>query len=140
MGFRNGAYAKVWNYQLGTKADGSNGNFTTGSVTVSKKNKVTGAYEKDFQDGFVKFVGEAHNKIQSMKIPKNGLTIKIVNCDVTNRYSVKTKKIYISYTIFDFEVPDRSKNNSHSNSKDDAPDEDINNDNFAAIEEDLPFN
>lgn len=100
MGFRQGAFAKVWNAK-------DNGNYSTCNVTVSRKKRDSDEYEVVFKDGFVRFVGEAHKKIESVLIPeKGGVSIQIQSCDVENRYDAGKDKLYTNYVIYDFEFPE----------------------------------
>ena len=105
MGFRQDAFAKVWSVT-------NNGNYSTANLTVSKRPKGKEEYEVVFKDGFVRFVGEAHQKISGVSIPENkGVSIKILSCDVENRYDANTKKLYTNYAIYDFEFPDSNSDN-----------------------------
>jgi hypothetical protein len=100
MGFRQDAYARVWSAE-------NRGKYTTCRVSISKKNKETNAYTTEFQDGFVRFVGKAHELISNTQIDnKKGLPIKILSCDVTNLYTAPEGKVSYDphYTIFDFEI------------------------------------
>ncbi|MDY4494862.1 MAG: hypothetical protein SPE24_08255 [Erysipelotrichaceae bacterium] len=101
MGFRQGAYAKIWSVE-------DKGNYSVCNLSISKKNKDTDKYDVEFQDGFVRLVGTAHTDISGMDIPENGLSIKISSCDVTNNYDADKKKLYTNYVIFGFEIPDNS--------------------------------
>lgn len=94
MGFRNGAYARVWS------AESVSDKVTKVRLSVSKKNKQTGEYDQDF-GGFVKFVGSANAKAASML--NDGDRIKLGEVDVTNRYDKEQKKEYIDYVCFAFE-------------------------------------
>lgn len=136
MGFRQGAFAKLWKVE-------DKGNYSVAQVSVSRKNKDTGRYDVEFQDGFVRLVGNAHEAAKGLNIPEStGLSIKITSCDVTNKYDAEKGKSYINFTIFGFEIPDNngsattntknSKNSSKSskastkaddNSGDEAEDE-----------------
>lgn len=101
MGFRQGAYAKIWTVE-------NKGNYSVCNLSISKKNRDTDEYEVEFQDGFVRFVGNAHNDISNIEIPANGLSIKIENCDVTTKYDADRKKLYINYVVFGFEIPENN--------------------------------
>lgn len=105
MGFRQGAYAKIWSVE-------DKGNYSVCNLSISKKNKDTDKYDIEFQDGFVHLVGTAHTGISGMDIPKNGLSIKISSCDVTNNYVADKKKLYTNYVIFGFEIPENNNGNS----------------------------
>lgn len=105
MGFRQGAYAKIWSVE-------DKGNYSICNLSISKKNKDTDKYYVEFQDGFVRLVGTAHTDISGMDIPENGLSIKISSCDVTNNYDADKKKLYTNYVIFGFEIPENNNGNS----------------------------
>lgn len=97
MGFRTGAYAKVWTVE-------DKGNVTKVKLSTSKKNKQTDQYETDFS-GFVNFVGTAHKDASSLK---DGDRIKIGDCDVTSSYNAEKKITYTNYAIFSYETTDGS--------------------------------
>lgn len=128
MGFRNGAYGKVWQVKAGT------GNFTDVRISISKKNRTTNEYEQDFS-GFVRFIGDAHKAAGSLK---EGDRIKIRECEVTNSYNKEKNTTYTNFAVFSFEMADGSGQNNQAASKA-AP-----KDNFMdvsdAINEELPFN
>lgn len=114
MGFRQGAFARIWSVN-------DEGNYSTANVSVSRKNKETGKYNIEFSDGYVRLVGSAHEAAKSLGLPTReefdpqsdkGVTIKISNCDVTNNYDTKTKKLYTNCVIFGFEIPDNNGGNS----------------------------
>lgn len=95
MGFRNGAYATVWETKLG------NGNWTDVRLSISRKNK-DGEYETDFS-GFVRFIGDAHAGAAYLGEKSR---IKIGECDVTNRYDKEKKVTYTNFAVFSFEDAD----------------------------------
>lgn len=138
MGFRKDAYAKVW------KID-DKGKYSIGQISISKKNKETGQYEVEFQDGFVRFVGDAHEAIKDVQIPEKGVSIKITSCDVTNKYVKEKKMTYTNYVVFGLEFPDgnttTTKKSSGKSSKKSAKAKDDDPD-FAELDDDdddLPF-
>ena len=94
MGFRNGAYAKVWSVEPETDTR------TKVRLSTSRKNRQTGQYEQDFS-GFVQFVGTA-NATSASRLHE-GDRIKLGDCDVTTRYNKETKREYVNYTTFGFE-------------------------------------
>lgn len=106
MGFRNNTYAKIW------KVD-NKGNYSTCSMTISKKDKESGEYKTDFQDGFVRLVGQAHEFVSGKDIPeKGGLGVRIGDCDVSRRYDSEKNTTYTNFTVFSFkEDDDDSANN-----------------------------
>jgi len=99
MGFRQGAIARLWSYE-------NKGNYSTCRISISRKNKTTGAYETDFTDGFVRLVGKAHLDVQNLVVDEHkGVSIKITSCEVTNFYTDPNGKASYAphYTIFGFE-------------------------------------
>lgn len=129
MGWRSGAYCKVWNVQ-------DKGSYSVASITISGKvNKDSNEYETKFRNGFVRLVGSAHEMAKQIEVDQNGkvvsqngVTIRISEngCDHTTprvkaapggirpssaigEYKDKnndTWYTYANYTIFGFEFPD----------------------------------
>lgn len=95
MGFRNGAYATVWETKPG------NGNWTDVRLSISRKNR-DGEYETDFS-GFIRFIGDAHTGASYLGEKSR---IKIGECDVTNRYDKEKKVTYTNFAVFSFEDAD----------------------------------
>lgn len=96
MGFRNGAYAKVWE----TRATRSP-KVTQGRISISYKNKTTGQYEEDFSH-WVSFLGQetaekALNLSQSARI-------KLGEVDVSAKYDKTAGKKYYDFKVYSFEV------------------------------------
>lgn len=117
MGFRQGAFARIWSVN-------DEGKYSTANVSVSKKNKETGKYDIEFSDGYVRLVGSAHEAAKELGLPTRGefdaksdkgVSVKISSCDVTNNFDTKTKKLYTNCVIFGFEIPD---NNGGGNPED----------------------
>lgn len=107
MSFKNGAYATLWGHKDGK------GNYHDGRISTSKK--YNGDYEEDF-GAWVRFIGDAKTKCE--KLSDKRQRIKIISCEVTNRWDREAKKEYVNFAIFDFElVDDGNKNNSSSNNK-----------------------
>lgn len=131
-----GGFVRVWAIE-------DKGRFATGRVSASRKNQDTGEYDTNFQDGYVSFVGSAYNKIKNINIPEKGVTIKIFSCDVTNKYVQEKQKLYVNYTIFDFEIPDWNGGNNNQNAmvnNSSKPDADsVIPDVPEDVEEELPF-
>lgn len=95
MGFRTGAYAKVW------KVEPFSDTSTKLRLSVSRKNKQTGEYEQDFS-GFANAVGTAAAKKAACL--KEGDRIKLGDVDVTTKYDKAKDITYVNYKIFSFEV------------------------------------
>lgn len=132
MGFRQGAYARVWSMD-------DKGKFCTCRMSISRKNKKTGSYDTEFQDGYVRFVGTAYNMIKAIPISDKGLNIKLASCDVTNYFERNGKKYFNpQFTVFGFELADgesATPTGQAQNAYD--PMEDLKS--VSADEEELPF-
>lgn len=104
MGFKQrdnegrGGFARIWSIE-------NKGNYSIAKVSTSKKRK-DGTYETDFQDGFVRLIGSAHEKAQTLNVTEKGITIQITSCEVNTPYNAETKKSYVNYIIFAFDIPD----------------------------------
>lgn len=97
MGFRTGAYAKVW--EVTPMSDTS----TKIRISVSRRNKQTGEYEQDFS-GYVLCIGTAAARNASKL--KEGTRIKLGDCDVTTKYDAQKKVTYTNFKLFSFEGAD----------------------------------
>lgn len=110
MGFREGAFATVW--EVTDRGD----NFTKIRVSTSRKDKKNDEYVTDF-NGFVSLIGEAHKKADLIdRGLENGdrYRIKLGACDVTNRYDKAAGREFVNYTLFDFESADGSSSDGGS--------------------------
>lgn len=114
MGFRQGAFARIWSVN-------DEGKYSTANVSVSRKNKETNKYDIEFSDRYVRLVGSAHEAAKELKLPTRGefdprydkgVSVKISSCDVTNNYDARTEKLYTNYVIFGFEIPDNNNDDS----------------------------
>lgn len=93
---RYGGYAKIWSVE-------DMGNYSTANISVSKKNKETEKYDTEFQEGFVRLVGQAHEFMKGRAIPENGLSVMMTSTDETNKYDNAKKKMYYNHVIFGLE-------------------------------------
>lgn len=118
MGFRSGCYARIWDKQVFD-------NFTKCRVTTGRKKQGSDEYVNDFS-GYVSFIGEAHNFVRDINIPKSkdgktsaGTTLRLIDIDVTTNY-VPDKNgsgkgtTYTNFVVYKCELPD---NNSGGNSR-----------------------
>lgn len=96
MGFRTGAYARIWKVE-------DKGNYSLCNLSISRKKKDSDEFDTEFQDGFVRLVGNAHEFAKGLKIGKSGAPVKITSCDVTNRYDAKKGSTYVNFAIFGLE-------------------------------------
>lgn len=95
MGFRTGAYAKVW------EATPMSDTSTKVRMSVSRKNKQSGEYEQDFS-GFVLAIGTAAaHKAAGLK---EGDRIKLGDVDVSTKYDREKKVTYTNFKMFSFDV------------------------------------
>ena len=102
MGFSVNSYAKIWEVE-------DKGKFAVGKISITQRNRATGAYDRTFSSK-VYFFGDAYNCK-----PMAGQKIRILNCDVTNKEYVKpdgTKTYPFSFSIFKYELQDPNGNNS----------------------------
>lgn len=126
MGFRNGAYARVWGIK--TVSD----TITNVNLSISRKNKKTDEYIQDFS-GFVDFLGSA-NAQKALNL-RRGDTIKLGDTDVSTSYKKETKQSFTQFKVFSFENVDNSnKPTDAHDSVDSGEVEDTSKD-----EEPLPF-
>ena len=65
MGFKQmdskgyGGYARIWSIE-------NKGKYSLANISTSKKVKDEDRYETDFQDGYVRLIGSAHDKAQEI--------------------------------------------------------------------------
>lgn len=94
---RRGGYARIWSIE-------DKGKYSLAKVSFSKKRD--DKYETDFQDGFVRLIGSAHDKAKELNVTKSGVAIQVTSCEVTTPYNPETRKSYTNYAIFAFDIPD----------------------------------
>lgn len=100
MGFRTGAYAKIWSVEKG------NGNYYVADMSTSRKN-ADGDYEKDWGNKFVRLIAGAANVAETLE---DGARVRIGDCEVTNYYDKSKQTLYTNYVIFSF-MEDNDDNN-----------------------------
>ena len=101
-----GCFATVWSIE-------DKGTYSNVRMSISRRDKTTEQYEIEFQDGYVKFIGTAHEKIKSAQIPeKKGLLIKILSCDMTNFYKKPDGTVSYTphYSVFAFDFFENNQN------------------------------
>ena len=108
---RVGGYARIWSIE-------DKGNYSVAKVSASKKRK-DGSYETDFQDGFIRLIGSAHEKAQTLNVTEKGVVIQITSCEVTTPYNAEAKKGYVNYAIFAFDIPDDNDSSDAAPAKSD---------------------
>ena len=97
MGFRTGAYAKIWEVQPKSET------LVSARVSISRKNTKTGEYEDDFS-GFISFVGTACAK-KAAGLNKDD-RIKLGDVDVSRTYDKVKNTNYINFKVFSFDPAD----------------------------------
>ena len=112
MGFRAGAYCKVWSVEPLSEVN------TKIRLSVSRKNKRTGEYEQDFS-GFVNFIGSAAAD-KAAKL-KEGDRIKLGDVDVSTKYNADKKVTYYNCKVFSFEPVDDDKDKAETTPDDPQP-------------------
>lgn len=96
MSLRNGNFCTIW------KAE-DKGKYSVAQVSTSGKNR-EGQWEVDFQDGFVRLVGQAHEFVKKHGTGEKGLFCKIMDFEVTRTNGKDDpKKVYTNYVIFKLE-------------------------------------
>lgn len=113
MGFRSGAYAKIWSIQQVSST------FAKMQISITRKNKSTGEYDTEFS-GFVGVVGSVPvNKTLTLK---RGDKIKLGEVDVTTKYDKDKNITYTNYKVFSFDTDSDggSSNAAHVPSVDDG--------------------
>ena len=122
MGFRTGAYAKVWEvtpiYETSTKC----------RISISRKKKDSDEYEEEFS-GYVLFIGTAAaKKAACLKV---GARIKLGDVDATSKYDKEKKQTFYSFKCFSFE--DLEEKNQSNDVEDQTPVDD------GEVDDRLPF-
>lgn len=100
-----GGFARIWEIE-------DKGNYSVAKISTSKKRKDGDGYETDFQDGFVRFIGSAHEKSKTLAVTEKGVAIQITSCEVTTPYNTETKKGYTNFAVFAFNIPEGNENSS----------------------------
>ena len=130
MGFRVGAFATVFSAN-------NFGKYSDANISISKKNQSADDYDTEFSNGYVRFIGAAHNKLGSLNLPtreeykagkKNNARIKILECDVQNMYmkeeNGKRKAVFNQnpqYKVYDFEIDNGNNANGNRQNQNSAP-------------------
>lgn len=97
MGFRSGAFCKVWSVEKVSDVN------TKLRISISRKNKKTDLYEQEFS-GFVSVVGEA--SAQAAARLTEGARIKLGDVDVKTKYDGVRKMVFYNFFVFSFENMD----------------------------------
>lgn len=95
MGLKSNAYAKVFKINNDEKNPSM-------QISISRKNKQTGEYVTTFS-GYVGCRFAAKDKLASLN---EGDRIRILECDVENKYNKETKETKWFANVYDFELPE----------------------------------
>ena len=96
MGFKTGAYAKVWEVK-----PNSSGKSTSVRLSISKK-AGEGQYEEEFS-GYAAFIATANLQAGGLK---TGDRIRLGDVDVSSRYDREKRERFFSFKVFSFEMAD----------------------------------
>lgn len=97
MGFRTGAYAKVWEVKQTQPW------CVDLRISTARKDKKTDSYVDDFS-GFVRAVGA--DNVKAAAALQRGDRIRLGDVDVTSKYDADKKKTYTNFALFSFEMAD----------------------------------
>lgn len=97
MGFRTGAFCKVWSVESVNEKN------TKLRISISRKNKQTGEYEQEFS-GFVSCLGAA--AAQKAAHLHEGDRIRLGDVDVRTTYNREKRVTYTDFLLFSFELDD----------------------------------
>lgn len=100
MGFRTGAYAKIWDVQPKTQS------VTVLQLSTSTKQRGSDEYTTDFS-GFCSCLGET--AATAARGLHKGDRIKLGDVEVKTSYVKESKKTYTNYNIYSFEVAGEQK-------------------------------
>ena len=113
MGFREGAWATVW--EITDERD----NFAKVRISTSRKDKKTDEYVTDFS-GFVSLIGDAFKRLGEIaaELENNErCRIRLGACDVTNRYDKEREREYTNFLLFGFKLPGEDEDESDGEKK-----------------------
>lgn len=102
MGFRKGAYAKVWEVIRGS---GNKPNQLR--VSISRKDK-NGQFTEDFA-GYVTLYGDAAKAADRIR---NGDRVRLGDVDVVRKYDKAKQKEYMNFNVYSFEEESGSEKQS----------------------------
>lgn len=110
MGFRNGAYAKVWSVEPMSEA------CTKLRLSTSHKNR-EGEYEQDFS-GYVLVCGSAPAAMAAHL--QEGSRVRLGETEVTTTYDKASKRQYTNFKVFSLESADGGANQTEPRKEVDA--------------------
>lgn len=106
MGFRQNSWATVWSVeQMSDTA-------TKVRLSISHKDRQTGAYEDDFS-GFVMFYGTA-TAAKAARLKERD-RIKLGDVDVRSKYVADKNTTYYNFNVYSFETQDEANGVTQAN-------------------------
>lgn len=129
MGFKNNAYAKVW--EVINEKNDKGYRSPQLRISISRKDKESN-YVQDF-GGYVSLMGDCRKLVDDINV---GDTVKLISVDVSNHYDKDNRATYTYYKVWELEQPDKNESGSSNNSKTNTKAENTTDD---QSEEDLPF-
>lgn len=137
MGFRNGAYARIWKKDKQEITYGSGQSFTKylAQVSISRKDEKASSGYRQLFNGFCELRGDALEEMKGVKIPQGGLSVKLGSVDLENQYDSAKNMTYWHPIIWSFDHDDgtnetKPKFNTRNARKEAEP---------VSEDEDLPF-
>lgn len=94
MGFRNGAYATIWEVKPVSDT------LVNLRISISHKNKETGEYDVDFS-GYVAAIGSNAAKYAAKLKEKD--RVRLGDTDVSTKYDKEKNRTYTNFKVFSFE-------------------------------------
>ena len=113
MGFREGAYATVWEISKQEET------YSRIRLSTSRKDKRTDEFVTDF-NGYVTLLGDAHKKIDRIAAAledNERCRIRLGAGDVSNRYDKDQEKQWYNIALFDFELVSSSSDTTEKKPK-----------------------
>lgn len=108
MGMRNGNYCTIWEAE-------DKGKYSVARLSTTNKNR-DGERVVDFQDGFVRLVGQAHEFVKKHGVGEKGLFCKIMDFEVTKTNGKEDpKKVFTNYAVFKLEEYGNNSGGSSNN-------------------------
>lgn len=135
MGFRNGAYARIWEKSTQEITYGAGKKFTKYMVRLSISKK--GNDDKYYQQfsGFAELKGDALEELRGVKIPSSGgLTVKLGDVDLENSYNQESGVTYWMPIIWSF---DHSEQENHQTERTASKQKRVQEPTFVAVEDDI---
>lgn len=90
---KNGCIVKLWEFE-------DKGKYSMVNLSQSQKDKQTGNYVTKFSSKYVRFIGQAHEKLKQCS---KGDRVRIVDFGVENRYDKEKNVTFTNFIVMDIE-------------------------------------